>query len=50
MYELGELENFPDKCKEGNKAGQVILKYGEMGLSRGKTHSLRREESLPSTS
>ena len=49
MYELGELEKLPDKCKERNKGGQVILKYGEMGPSQVKTHSLRREESLPNT-
>ena len=30
MYELGELEKLPDKAKEGNKGGQVILKYGEI--------------------
>jgi len=49
MYELGELEKLPDKCKEGNKGGQVILKYGEMGPSQVKTHALRWEESLPNT-
>ena len=45
MYELGELEKLPT-----NRETKVILKYGEMGPSRVKTHSLRREESLPNTS
>ena len=50
IYELGKLEKLPDNWKEGRKGGQVILKYGEMGPSRVKTHSICREESLPNTS
>ena len=45
MYELGELEKVPDKTKEGNKGVQMILKYGEMGPSRVKTHSCTMKNS-----